>query len=218
MNTDNMSILGLTIDYGPFQFLDAFDPGHICNHSDSQGRYAFRQPQVAYWNLFCLGQALLPLIGDEDTTSPPGVLQDRLLRRLCARCAASWACPAQRAPPPPRRRPLCHAGQPAAAAAGRSKVDYTIFWRRLTDAAAPGRTSGARPVRGPRRLERWLLSYQALLAASGSAPDRPHAKIQSALCCATTWAKPPFAPPRPATSAAAAMLAVLRLTTRTRPR
>jgi uncharacterized protein YdiU (UPF0061 family) len=34
MNTDNMSILGLTIDYGPFQFLDAFDPGHICNHSD----------------------------------------------------------------------------------------------------------------------------------------------------------------------------------------
>ena len=40
MNTDNMSILGLTIDYGPFQFLDAFDPTHICNHSDTQGRYA----------------------------------------------------------------------------------------------------------------------------------------------------------------------------------
>ncbi len=44
MNTDNMSVLGLTIDYGPFQFLDAFDPGHICNHSDHQGRYAFNQP------------------------------------------------------------------------------------------------------------------------------------------------------------------------------
>ncbi|MES2953807.1 MAG: YdiU family protein, partial [Pseudomonadota bacterium] len=45
MNTDNMSILGLTIDYGPFQFLDAFDPGHICNHSDTQGRYAYnKQP------------------------------------------------------------------------------------------------------------------------------------------------------------------------------
>ena len=40
MNTDNMSMLGLTIDYGPFDFLDAFDPGHICNHSDHQGRYA----------------------------------------------------------------------------------------------------------------------------------------------------------------------------------
>lgn len=63
MNTDNMSILGLTIDYGPFQFLDGFNPAHICNHSDEQGRYAYnRQPNIAYWNLFCLGQALLPLI------------------------------------------------------------------------------------------------------------------------------------------------------------
>ena len=67
MNTDNMSILGLTIDYGPFQFLDAFVPGHVCNHSDNQGRYAYnRQPNVAYWNLFCLAQALLPLIGDQE--------------------------------------------------------------------------------------------------------------------------------------------------------
>ena len=68
MNTDNMSILGLTIDYGPFGFLDGFDPGHICNHSDHQGRYAFaKQPSVAYWNLHALAQALLPLIGDTDT-------------------------------------------------------------------------------------------------------------------------------------------------------
>jgi uncharacterized protein YdiU (UPF0061 family) len=62
MNTDNMSILGLTIDYGPFGFLDGFDPGHICNHSDHGGRYAYaRQPQVALWNLHALAQALLPL-------------------------------------------------------------------------------------------------------------------------------------------------------------
>ena len=61
MNTDNMSLLGLTIDYGPFGFLDAFDPGHICNHSDNQGRYAYaRQPGVAFWNLHALAQALLP--------------------------------------------------------------------------------------------------------------------------------------------------------------
>ena len=67
MNTDNMSILGLTIDYGPFGFLDAFDPGHICNHSDHQGRYAWaRQPNVGFWNLHALAQALLPLIGESD--------------------------------------------------------------------------------------------------------------------------------------------------------
>lgn len=66
MNTDNMSILGLTIDYGPFGFLDGFDPGHICNHSDDQGRYAFaRQPQVAWWNLHALAQALAPLVGND---------------------------------------------------------------------------------------------------------------------------------------------------------
>jgi uncharacterized protein YdiU (UPF0061 family) len=67
MNTDNLSILGLTIDYGPFGFLDAYDPGHICNHSDHQGRYAYgRQPSVAFWNLHALAQALLPLIGEPD--------------------------------------------------------------------------------------------------------------------------------------------------------
>ena len=71
MNTDNMSILGLTIDYGPFGFLDGFDPGHICNHSDTGGRYAFaRQPNVAWWNLHALGHALKPLCDDPDTSLP----------------------------------------------------------------------------------------------------------------------------------------------------
>lgn len=66
MNTDNMSILGLTIDYGPFGFLDAYEPGFICNHSDTWGRYAFnRQPNIALWNLGCLAQALLPLVDQE---------------------------------------------------------------------------------------------------------------------------------------------------------
>ena len=70
MNTDNMSMLGLTIDYGPFGFLDAFDPGHVCNHSDHQGRYAYaRQPAVAMWNLHALAQALLPLLGDGEAAT-----------------------------------------------------------------------------------------------------------------------------------------------------
>jgi serine/tyrosine/threonine adenylyltransferase len=63
MNTDNMSILGLTFDYGPFGFMESYDPGYICNHSDPRGRYAFdQQPQVGLWNLTCLAQALSPLI------------------------------------------------------------------------------------------------------------------------------------------------------------
>ncbi|WP_342320913.1 protein adenylyltransferase SelO [Kosakonia sp. BYX6] len=63
MNTDNMSILGLTIDYGPFGFLDDYQPGFICNHSDYQGRYSFEnQPVVALWNLQRLAQSLSPFI------------------------------------------------------------------------------------------------------------------------------------------------------------
>ena len=67
MNTDNMSILGLTLDYGPFGFMETFDARHICNHSDHGGRYAYSmQPKIGHWNCFALGQALLPLIGSVD--------------------------------------------------------------------------------------------------------------------------------------------------------
>ncbi|WAH53141.1 YdiU family protein [Pseudescherichia vulneris] len=67
MNTDNMSILGLTIDYGPYGFLDDYQPGFICNHSDYQGRYRFdNQPAVGLWNLQRLAQTLSPFI-DVDT-------------------------------------------------------------------------------------------------------------------------------------------------------
>ena len=63
MNTDNMSILGLTLDYGPFGFLDGFDAGHICNHTDERGRYAYdQQPEIGLWNVQALAQALLPLL------------------------------------------------------------------------------------------------------------------------------------------------------------
>ena len=66
MNTDNMSILGLTLDYGPYGFMEAFNPGHICNHSDTQGRYAYEnQPYIGLWNCSRLAQALTPLIDAE---------------------------------------------------------------------------------------------------------------------------------------------------------
>jgi serine/tyrosine/threonine adenylyltransferase len=63
MNTDNMSLLGLTLDYGPFGFMEAFDPAHICNHSDHEGRYSYRnQPPIGLWNLHQLAQAFAPLL------------------------------------------------------------------------------------------------------------------------------------------------------------
>ncbi|TXH69066.1 MAG: YdiU family protein [Thiothrix sp.] len=66
MNTDNMSILGLTLDYGPYGFLDVYDPGFICNHTDQQGRYAFdQQPSIGLWNLNALAHAFLPLLAED---------------------------------------------------------------------------------------------------------------------------------------------------------
>ena len=84
MNTDNMSILGLTLDYGPFGFMEAFNSGHICNHTDQQGRYSYaNQPQIGHWNCFALGQALLPLIGSvEDTEDALEIYRPEFGRRM----------------------------------------------------------------------------------------------------------------------------------------
>jgi len=66
MNSDNMSIHGITIDYGPFGFMDNYDSNHICNHSDHGGRYAFnQQPRIGLFNLSCFAQAILPLLDDD---------------------------------------------------------------------------------------------------------------------------------------------------------
>jgi len=66
MNTDNMSILGDTIDYGPFGFLDAYNPDFICNHSDANGRYSFKnQPSVGRWNLNALATSFMSLLPSE---------------------------------------------------------------------------------------------------------------------------------------------------------
>ncbi|KAI5942798.1 Protein adenylyltransferase SelO, mitochondrial [Manis javanica] len=66
LNTDNMSIVGLTIDYGPFGFMDRYDPDHVCNASDNTGRYSYsKQPEVCKWNLQKLAEALEPELPHE---------------------------------------------------------------------------------------------------------------------------------------------------------
>ena len=162
MNTDNMSILGLTIDYGPFQFLDAFDPGHICNHSDEQGRYAYdKQPNVGYWNLFCLGQALLPLIGDQELALAALESYKAVFpRQLEARMRAKLGLLDTRA----TDRELIEDTLKLLVA---DKVDYTIFWRRLSQHVAGG---AAEPVRDlfldRAAFDAWLVQYSERLGES----------------------------------------------------
>ena len=79
MNSDNMSILGLSIDYGPYGFLDTYTSGFVCNHTDHQGRYAYdQQPRVGLFNLSCLAQAMLPLIDDKDGEAAAEKAKDKL--------------------------------------------------------------------------------------------------------------------------------------------
>lgn len=83
MNTDNMSILGQTFDYGPFGFLDDYDPNYICNHSDYQGRYAFeQQPRIALWNLSALAHSLSPLVQREELEVALGKFEVRLSQQF----------------------------------------------------------------------------------------------------------------------------------------
>jgi len=160
MNTDNMSILGLTIDYGPFQFMDGFNPAHICNHSDSGGRYAYhRQPNMAYWNLFCLGQALLPLMDDQqqalDALEPYKTLfPDALQRRMGAKLGLQ----------------AVQAGDAELTEAlmqllSRERVDFTLAFRRLADSVGDSLT----PVRDlfidREAFDAWAARWQARLQA-----------------------------------------------------
>ena len=161
MNTDNMSILGLTIDYGPFQFLDAFVPNHVCNHSDETGRYAYnRQPNVAYWNLFCLAQALLPLIGDQELTlaaleSYKTVFPRELESRMRAKLGLDDVRPGD--------RELVEGILTLLAA---DRVDYPIFWRRLSHFVGGADIATVRDLFLDRQgFDAWAAQYAARLPA-----------------------------------------------------
>jgi len=92
MNTDNMSILGLTLDYGPYGFMDAFDAGHVCNHSDHEGRYAWnRQPAVAHWNLYRLAASLRALdVPADDLKTCLAAFEPAFLERYHANAQAKF--------------------------------------------------------------------------------------------------------------------------------
>jgi len=159
MNTDNMSILGLTIDYGPFQFLDGFDPHHICNHSDTQGRYAYdQQPQVAYWNLFCLGQALMPLIGDTELAmSALEPYKTRFPQAYLGRMRSKLGL----AEPHETDADLLDGLLRLMA---RHQVDWTIFWRRLSQFVAQGALQPLRDLFLDREgFDSWMARYEQRL-------------------------------------------------------
>jgi hypothetical protein len=175
MNTDNMSVLGLTIDYGPFGFLDEFDAGFVCNHSDYGGRYAFdQQPGVALWNLSRFAQTLVgQLVGREAAVAAleefPQCFADAYAELMRSKLGLAAARP-EDAELLQRLLEILQAGA----------VDYTQFFRRLCDFS-----SGAGERNEPLRdlfvdrpaFDAWADAYRARLAAEGGADAERRARM-----------------------------------------
>jgi len=127
MNTDNMSILGLTLDFGPYGFMEQYDPAFICNHSDHHGRYSFQnQPDIGYWNIRALAQALSPLIEQDDIPKAPEIYEKAMIERYAEFMRGKLGL-AER-----------HAGDDKLVTdllnlMDSSRVDYTSFFRSLNE-------------------------------------------------------------------------------------
>ncbi len=174
LNTDNMSILGLTLDYGPFGFLDDFEPGFICNHSDDFGRYAFdKQPRIALWNLACLGEALLTLMSEEEAQTALQAFSPAFASHFLARMREKLGLRESRPEDPSLLETLF-----TRLADGR--VDYTRFFRMLGrfDSSAGARNEPLRDLfLDTAGFDSWAAAYRARLLAEGSVDAERRARM-----------------------------------------
>jgi uncharacterized protein YdiU (UPF0061 family) len=147
MNTDNMSILGLTLDYGPFGFMERYDPGWVCNHSDEAGRYAFdRQPGVALWNCHALAAALVALVPRDDAQAALGAFEPAYRAAYVGAMRGKLGLSEERPDDVDLILKLLDA-------LARDGADYTTFFRRLCDDPQTGDA-----------LAPWLARYRARIA------------------------------------------------------
>lgn len=125
MNTDNMSILGDTLDYGPFGFLDSYNPNFICNHSDSHGRYSFKnQPSVGLWNLNALATSLMSLLSSDELIAVLKTYEPHYLAHYRALMAAKLGLLEYRDDDEQLLNSLLELLQ-------KNAVDYSLFFRQL---------------------------------------------------------------------------------------
>jgi len=134
LNSDNISAIGLTIDYGPFGFLDQFQIDHICNHSDQAGRYAYhRQPQIMHWNMACLASAFLPLLELSHDANDAQSLLREALEGFTVVYATTWqSLFRQKLGLSTSQDEDIHLIERLLQAMHDSKVDFTHFFRQLS--------------------------------------------------------------------------------------
>jgi len=155
-----MSLLGLTIDYGPYGFLDGFDANHICNHSDHHGRYSYaNQPEIGLFNLQCLAQALLPLLDRDAAIAALNGYQAQFETAHMARFREKLGLNTSVEADEVLLNALLDLMQS-------SRTDWTIFWRRLCDFDSRPEAPSA-PLRDlfldRAAFDAWAAGYQARL-------------------------------------------------------
>lgn len=174
MNTDNMSILGITFDFGPFAFLDDFDARFVCNHSDDQGRYSYsNQVPIAHWNLSALAQALTPFISVEALRETLALFlplyEAHYLDLMRRRLGLTHAEDADKA----LIEGLLQVMQQGA-------VDYTLFFRKLGDQPAE---AALRVVRDDfvdlAGFDRWSGDYLARIAREPGNSEERRARMHA---------------------------------------
>ncbi len=174
MNTDNMSIVGLTLDYGPFGFMDDYDPGFICNHSDHNGRYAFdQQPYIGLWNLSCLAQSLLPLAPREALKAALETYEPILTRDYQACMRAKLGLCEERPGDSELITDLLRLLQG-------SRADYTVTFRALNgfDLNATDMNTDLRDRFVDREaFDRWAARYRTRLKEEGSRDEDRRARM-----------------------------------------
>lgn len=177
MNTDNMSILGDTFDYGPFAFLDDYEPGYICNHSDHQGRYAFnQQPNIANWNLAVLGQALLPVLEKDDIIAVLETYGERFKRYFIHEMAIKLGITTL---PQDRQQEIV---DNTFAMLTQCKLDYTRFFRALADVMnTESMTSLRNDALDIARFDDWLSDYRQQLTQHNLGHDESWSSTMKAV-------------------------------------
>ena len=183
MNTDNMTISGETIDYGPCAFMEAYDPATVFSSIDHSGRYAYgNQPHIARWNLARLAEALLPLMAsaDDEAAVQQAVAQVTTVIDDFPALYAQALLQSQRAKLGLQRSDEGDAAlvEGWLALLQQHGVDFTLAWRRLTEAAA----GDANPLRAlftePSAVNPWLQRWQARCALEGGDDPQRAARMR----------------------------------------
>ncbi|WP_119460061.1 protein adenylyltransferase SelO [Rhodospirillaceae bacterium SYSU D60014] len=166
MNTDNMSIAGETIDYGPCAFMDTYDPATVFSSIDHAGRYAYaNQPRIAQWNLTRLAETLLPLL-DEDDSRAIAEAQEALSGFATRIDAAYHAGMRRKLGLATERDGDIALEQDLLKAMAENQADFTLTFRRLSDAAAgpAGDEAVRRLFADPTAYDAWAARWRQRLA------------------------------------------------------